>query len=97
MSPRSFDLGLFFFLCRAKLLSADKSLSRLDRAPSGPLFCAGSHPYCGAAKTDMLDRGILDDKLVVLVGEFGRRPLISANNAGCEHHSFCNSRLIADG
>ena len=45
----------------------------------------------------MLDRGILDDKLVVLVGEFGSRPLISANNAGCEHHSFCNSRLIADG
>jgi hypothetical protein len=48
-----------------------------------------------ALLTDLRDRGMLDDTLVVWVGEFGRRPQISAGNAGREHHPFCYSGLIA--
>lgn len=46
---------------------------------------------------DLRDRGMLDDTLVVWVGEFGRRPQITAANAGREHHPFCYSGLIAGG
>ncbi len=48
-----------------------------------------------AVLTDLRDRGMLDDTLVVWVGEFGRRPQITAANAGREHHPFCYSGLIA--
>ncbi len=50
-----------------------------------------------AVLTDLRDRGMLDDTLVVWVGEFGRRPQITANNAGREHHPFCYSGLVAGG
>ncbi len=50
-----------------------------------------------AVLTDLRDRGMLDDTLVVWVGEFGRRPQITANNAGREHHPFCYSGLMAGG
>ena len=50
-----------------------------------------------AVLTDLRDRGMLDDTLVVWVGEFGRRPQITAGNAGREHHPFCYSGLIAGG
>lgn len=48
-----------------------------------------------AVLTDLRDRNMLDDTLVVWVGEFGRRPQITAANAGREHHPFCYSGLIA--
>ena len=47
--------------------------------------------------TDLRDRGMLDDTLVVWVGEFGRRPQISEGSAGREHHPFCYSGLMAGG
>ena len=50
-----------------------------------------------AVLTDLRDRGMLNDTLVVWVGEFGRRPQITANNAGREHHPFCYSGLMAGG
>ncbi len=50
-----------------------------------------------AVLTDLRDRGMLDDTLVVWVGEFGRRPQITAANAGREHHPFCYSGLMAGG
>jgi hypothetical protein len=50
-----------------------------------------------AVLTDLKDRGMLDDTLVVWVGEFGRRPQISAAHAGREHHPFCYSGLMAGG
>ncbi len=50
-----------------------------------------------ALLTDLLDRGMLEDTLVVWVGEFGRRPQISVQNAGREHHPFCYSGLLAGG
>lgn len=45
--------------------------------------------------SDLDDRGLLDETLVVWVGEFGRRPQI--NNAGREHHPWCYSGLLAGG
>ena len=50
-----------------------------------------------ALLTDLIERGMLEDTLVLWVGEFGRRPRISANNAGREHHPFCYSGLLAGG
>ncbi len=48
-----------------------------------------------ALLTDLEDRGLLDETLVVWVGEFGRRPQITRNSAGREHHPFCYCGLLA--
>ena len=48
-----------------------------------------------ALLTDLQERGMLEDTLVVWTGEFGRRPQITAGNAGREHHPFCYSSLMA--
>jgi hypothetical protein len=57
-------------------------------------------PPADAALTTLLidleERGMLDDTLVVWVGEFGRTPRINhAANGGREHHPFCYSGLLA--
>ncbi len=46
---------------------------------------------------DLQQRGMLDDTLVVWVGEFGRRPQITASNAGREHWPYCYSGMLAGG
>lgn len=46
---------------------------------------------------DLEARGMLDETLVVWVGEFGRRPQISQQNAGREHWPYCYSGLLAGG
>ena len=46
---------------------------------------------------DLQQRGMLEDTLVVWVGEFGRRPQITPANAGREHWPFCYSGLMAGG
>ena len=46
---------------------------------------------------DLEQRGMLDETLVVWVGEFGRKPQITANNSGREHWPFCYSGLLAGG
>ncbi|NQV27126.1 MAG: DUF1501 domain-containing protein [Rhodopirellula sp.] len=51
-----------------------------------------------AALLDDLDeRGLLDETLIAWVGEFGRRPTITAGNAGREHWPSCYSGLLAGG
>ena len=40
---------------------------------------------------------MLDDTLVVWVGEFGRNPKINPKNAGREHWPYCYSGLLAGG
>ena len=40
---------------------------------------------------DLAERGLLDDTLVVMMGEFGRTPKINPN-AGRDHHGRANSR-----
>ncbi len=46
---------------------------------------------------DLEQRGMLDETIVAWVGEFGRRPQITKNNAGREHWPFCYSGLLAGG
>ena len=46
---------------------------------------------------DLDDRGLLDETLVVWVGEFGRKPVISRGNAGREHWPHCYSAVLAGG
>lgn len=46
--------------------------------------------------TDLADRGLLDETLVVLMGEFGRTPKIN-DQAGRDHHGRANSLLLAGG
>ncbi len=50
-----------------------------------------------ALLTDLDERGMLDETIVAWVGEFGRKPQISANNAGREHWPFCYSGIMAGG
>lgn len=44
---------------------------------------------------DLSERGMLDDTLVCWVGEFGRKPQITAGNAGRDHWPGCYSGLFA--
>ena len=46
---------------------------------------------------DLDQRGMLDETLVVWVGEFGRAPRISAASAGREHWPRCYSAVLAGG
>jgi hypothetical protein len=46
---------------------------------------------------DLAGRGMLDDTLVVWVGEFGRAPRITANVAGREHWPRCYVAALAGG
>jgi uncharacterized protein (DUF1501 family) len=43
---------------------------------------------------DLHQRGLLDDTLVMWMGEFGRTPRIN-NNGGRDHWGFCQSVLLA--
>jgi uncharacterized protein (DUF1501 family) len=47
---------------------------------------------------DLHDRGLLDDTLVVVVGEFGRTPkIVQRYYAGRDHWPLCYSGLLAGG
>jgi hypothetical protein len=46
---------------------------------------------------DLAERGMHDETLVVWVGEFGRKPVITRKNAGREHHPWCYSAVLAGG
>ncbi len=46
--------------------------------------------------TDLEERGLLDDTLVVWVGEFGRTPKISSNG-GRDHWPQCYTAVLAGG
>ena len=46
---------------------------------------------------DLEERHMLDDTIIAWVGEFGRRPQITAANAGREHWPYCYSGILAGG
>lgn len=46
---------------------------------------------------DLQSRGLLEETLLVWVGEFGRRPQITNGNAGREHWPFCFSAVFSGG
>jgi uncharacterized protein (DUF1501 family) len=51
-----------------------------------------------ALVTDLQSRGLLDDTLVLVLGEFGRSPIFSQRGTGGrEHWSNCMSMLLAGG
>jgi uncharacterized protein (DUF1501 family) len=62
---------------------ADNKLPDLDRAMS-------------ALTSDLADRGMLDDTVVVWMGEFGRTPAINAAN-GRDHWARCWSVVVGGG
>jgi hypothetical protein len=49
-----------------------------------------------ALLTDLRDRGLLDQTLVVVLGEFGRTPKVN-DKAGRDHWEHCYSALLAGG
>ncbi|OWK34444.1 hypothetical protein FRUB_10415 [Fimbriiglobus ruber] len=49
-----------------------------------------------ALVTDLADRGLLDSTLVLMMGEFGRGPVVN-KNAGRDHWTNCMSALVAGG
>lgn len=49
-----------------------------------------------ALLTDLKQRGLLDDTLVVTMGEFGRTPKVNADG-GRDHWGYCSSVLFAGG
>src|SRR5207247_1528372 len=49
-----------------------------------------------ALLTDLRERGLLQQTLVVVMGEFGRTPKIN-DKAGREHWEHCYSALVAGG
>ena len=61
-------------------------------------------PYCcpafdlaySALLEDLDERGLLDETLVVVIGEFGRTPTIN-KNAGRDHWPHCYSAVLAGG
>lgn len=66
-----------------KMLKEFYCLPSLDRAYAALL-------------ADMSDRGLLDETLIVMLGEFGRTPQIN-KNAGRDHWGPCQSVVLAGG
>ncbi|MEX0727831.1 MAG: DUF1501 domain-containing protein [Planctomycetaceae bacterium] len=60
-------------------------------------YCTPSFDKCFSALLEDLDqRGLLDDTLVVVAGEFGRTPRIN-NFSGRDHWAHCYTQLMAGG
>ncbi len=50
-----------------------------------------------ALVTDLKERGLLDDTLLIWGGEFGRTPMVQGGNDGRDHHNRCFSFWLAGG
>ncbi|MEM9411995.1 MAG: DUF1501 domain-containing protein [Planctomycetota bacterium] len=66
------------------------------------LKCDEADKPIGALLTDLKQRGMLDETLVVFGGEFGRTPMVEARNGtlkflGRDHHPDCFSIWMAGG
>ena len=46
---------------------------------------------------DLDERGMLDETLIICMGEFGRTPKINKSNGGRDHWPYCYSALLAGG
>jgi hypothetical protein len=59
---------------------------------------AGDTDQASAALiTDLKQRGLLSDTLVIWGGEFGRTPMVQGGNDGRDHHNRCFSLWLAGG
>jgi hypothetical protein len=59
--------------------------------------CADTDRGSAALITDLKQRGLLDDTLVIWGGEFGRTPMVQGGNDGRDHHNRCFSIWLAGG
>jgi hypothetical protein len=60
--------------------------------------CVQTDQACAALITDLKQRGLLDDTLVVWGGEFGRTPMVQGEGSdGRDHHPNCFSMWLAGG
>jgi Protein of unknown function (DUF1501) len=66
-----------------------------------PIICGETDRGCYALVTDLKQRGLLDDTLVVWAGEFGRTVYsqggLSADNYGRDHHPRCYTTWMTGG
>jgi hypothetical protein len=66
-----------------------------------PILCQETDRACYALVTDLKQRGLLDDTLVVWAGEFGRTVYsqggLSKDNYGRDHHPRCFTSWMAGG
>jgi hypothetical protein len=59
--------------------------------------CADTQQASAALVTDLKERGLLDDTLVVWGGEFGRTPMVQGGNDGRDHHNRAFTMWLAGG
>ncbi|WP_152049280.1 DUF1501 domain-containing protein [Tautonia marina] len=59
--------------------------------------CANTDQACAALITDLKQRGLLDDTLVIWGGEFGRTPMVQGGSDGRDHHPNAFTMWLAGG
>jgi uncharacterized protein YdcH (DUF465 family) len=59
--------------------------------------CQDTDKACAALITDLKQRGMLKDTLVIWGGEFGRTPMVQGSNDGRDHHPRAFSMWLAGG
>jgi hypothetical protein len=59
--------------------------------------CEDTDRACAALLTDLKQRGLLDDTLVIWGGEFGRTPMVQGGDDGRDHHPNAFTIWLAGG
>lgn len=59
--------------------------------------CLDTDQACAALVTDLKERGLLDETLVIWTGEFGRTPMVQGGNDGRDHHPNAFTMWMAGG
>lgn len=59
--------------------------------------CRDTEQACAALVTDLRQRGLLEDTLVVWGGEFGRTPMVQGGSDGRDHHPNAFTMWLAGG
>ena len=62
-----------------------------------PINCKETDQASAALVTDLKQRGMLDDTLVLWGGEFGRTPMTQGGNDGRDHHPNAFTMWMAGG
>jgi uncharacterized protein (DUF1501 family) len=57
--------------------------------------CLDTDRATAALITDLKERGLLEDTLVIWGGEFGRTPMVQGGNDGRDHHPNCFTMWLA--
>ena len=110
--PRSREPGTFAHNCLLARRMAERGVrftqifhrgwdSHTKLPSKDPRLCADIDQPCFALITDLKQRGLLDDTLVVWGGEFGRTVFsegaLTPTNYGRDHHTKCFTMWLAGG